>query len=188
MSNVVRLAASDDPLGDGILTEQDVRSIDDVASQVSALVKTELDKVLPHVVSALKANDATKAMAARLEATEKRLADRANRPVVSHVVQLLNRVRRLDFGDDAKGLITSELEAILVGVGYVEFGEVGDVFDPVRHEAVDGETLEDGAEAVIVTVFEPGLETLGEVVAPARVGVGAVITSHEGDPTQVSAG
>lgn len=141
----------------------------DQQEQLAAALRHELDEVLPHVVNALKRHDGVAELRRRLDVAEKRLADREQRPLVAGVRRVLGIVRRLDFDTDAKEAISSELERILVGAGYQEFGEVGEAFDPERHEAVAGEAAE--GSAVVAELFEPGLETLGEVVARAKVSV-----------------
>jgi molecular chaperone GrpE (heat shock protein) len=142
------------------------------ADQLAVTVRHELDQVLPHVVTALKRDDGVAELRRRLDLAEKRLIDREQRPLVSGLRRVLGMVRRLDVEpEEAKEAIASELERVLVGAGYQEFGEVGETFDPLRHEVIDGEAGE-GA-AVIVELHEPGLETLGEVVARATVAVGS---------------
>jgi hypothetical protein len=134
-------------------------------------IRHELDQVLPHVVTALKRHDGVAELRRRLDLAEKRLADREQRPLVNGVRRVLGIVRRLDFEPDAKEAISSELERVLVGAGYEEFGEVGEAFDPQRHEVVDGSA--DEGRAVVTELYEPGLETLGEIVARAKVSVGS---------------
>lgn len=140
-------------------------------SELSLALRHELDQVLPHVVTALKRHDGVAELRRRLDVAEKRLADREQRPIVGGLRRVLGMVRRLDFDPDAKEAIASELERVLVGAGYQEFGEVGESFDPQKHEAVDGITNE--GTAVVVELLDPGLETLGEVVVRAQVKVGA---------------
>lgn len=141
-----------------------------VADVVRAAVRAELDEILPHVVTSLKRHDAVVDLSSRLDAAERRLAERDQRPLVSGLRRTLVTVRRLEFDADAKELVVSELERLLVGAGYTEFGEAGEPFDPARHEAIAGEASSD--IAVVLEVFEPGMETLGAVLAPARVRVG----------------
>lgn len=133
-------------------------------------IRQELDQVLPHVVTALKRHDAVADLSARLDNAERRLAERERRPLVAGVRRLLSTVRQLEFDPGAKAAIGSELERILLGAGYEEFGETGEVFDPCRHEAIEGEA--EHGPAVVIELFEPGLETLGEVVIRAKVRVG----------------
>lgn len=137
---------------------------------VAKAVRDEFDKVLPHVVTALKRHDAVADLSRRLDAAERQLAERERRPVVAGLRRVLSMVRRLEFDPEAKEAIATELERILVSAGYEEFGEVGEAFDPERHEVVEGEA-EDGI-AVVVALHEPGLEALGDVVVRAKVRVG----------------
>lgn len=139
-------------------------------NSTSEAIRAELDQVLPHVVTALKRQDAVAELRHRLDVAEKRLAERQQRPFVAGVRRVLVMVRRLDFEPDAKEAIATELERVLVGAGYEEFGEEGEVFDPRRHEVV-GETAEQ-SDATVTEVLEPGLETLGEIVVRAKVRVG----------------
>lgn len=132
-------------------------------------VRAELDDVLPHVVAALKANDALHEIVRRLDRAEKRLAEREQRPLVGGILRVLHQVRRLDLPPDARELLLAELEGLVVGAGYQEFGEAGEPFDPSRHEALQGQAAD--GRAVVSEVYELGLETLGEVVIPARVAV-----------------
>jgi molecular chaperone GrpE len=151
-----------------------------VAEAVRAAVRDELDEVLPHVVTALKRHDAVADLSRRLDAAERRLAERDQRPLIAGLRRTLITVRGLDFDPEAKELVVSELERLLVGAGYTEYGEVGEPFDPARHEAIDGEAP--SGAAVVVEIFEPGMETLGVVLAPARVRVGAVGSQHDDPP------
>ena len=137
---------------------------------VAETIRAELDQVLPHVVTALKRQDTVEELRHRLDRAEKRLAERQQRPFVAGVRRVLVMVRRLDFEPDAKEAIATELERILVGAGYAEFGEEGEAFDPRRHEVVDGPAEQSGT--TVVEVLEPGLETLGEIVVRTKVRVG----------------
>lgn len=151
-------------------TEPTLEAAEDSAALAEA-IRHELDQVLPHVVTALKRHDGVAELRRRLDTAEKRLADREQRPLVNGLRRVLGIVRRLEFDPAAKEAIASELERVLVGAGYQEFGEAGEAFDPQRHEAVEGTAGE--GPAVVVELLEPGLETLGEVVARAKVEIGA---------------
>jgi hypothetical protein len=136
---------------------------------LSGAVRHEFDQVLPHLVTALKRDDGVAELRRRLDLAEKRLADRNQRPLIRGLRQVLILVRSLDFEPDPKEAITVELERVLLGAGYEEFGEVGEGFDPARHVALGGEAPI-GAP-IITNLLEPGLETLGEVVVRAKVEV-----------------
>ncbi|HEX8084488.1 MAG TPA: hypothetical protein VF529_09380 [Solirubrobacteraceae bacterium] len=150
--------------------------------QVRAAIRTELDEVLPHVVAALKRNDAFDDLAKRLDRAEKRLAERQQRPLVSGLRRAIANVRRYEFDPDVKAAILADLEGLLVGAGYTEFGEVGEPFDAGRHEPIAGSAPEGGA--VVVEVFEPGLETLGETVVPAKVRIAAGAATNPDDESE----
>lgn len=142
-----------------------------------AAVREELDEVLPHVVSALKANDAAKALAERLQVAERQLSERNNRPLVAGIRKVLRTARRLDYDPDVKDTLVGELEQLLIGAGYTEFGEVGERFVPGRHQALDGQAP--GTAIIVAEIFEPGLETLGEIIVPAQVRVGSAPDANQ---------
>lgn len=148
-----------------------------LAEIVGTAVRAELDQVVPHVVAALKRDAAVKDLADRLNSAERRLGEREQRPLVSGIRRVLGLVRRMDFEPAARETLLSELEQLLVGAGYAEFGETGEPFDPARHEALDGSASP--TTAVIAEVLDPGLETLGEVVVRARVRVADGSTPQE---------
>lgn len=165
-------AAADEepPTGAEAPAVDDEPSAGALAQIIRSAVRAELDEVLPHVVAALKRHDAVADLSRRLDDAQQRLAEREGRPLIAGLRRVLVHVRRLDFDAQAKDLIVAELERLLVGAGYTEYGEVGEPFDPVRHEAIDGEAESD--RAVVLEIFEPGMETLGAVLARARVRVG----------------
>jgi molecular chaperone GrpE (heat shock protein) len=134
-----------------------------------AAIRHEFDEVLPHIVTALKRQDGVDELRRRLDLAEKRLGEREQRPLIRGLRRVLTFVRALDFEPETKEAIVMELERVLVGAGYEEFGEVGEAFDPTRHEALAGEAA--AGSAVVVQLIEPGLETLGEVVVRAKVEV-----------------
>jgi hypothetical protein len=142
----------------------------DTAQLIRGALRDELDAVLPHVVNALKRQDAVTALNQRLDVAEKRLGERQKRPLIAGLRRVLTTVRRLEFDHHAKAAILADLEGLLVGAGYTEFGEVGEAFDPHRHDVLSGDAPAGGA--VVLEVLEPGLETLGEIVVPARVRIG----------------
>jgi molecular chaperone GrpE len=153
-------------------------AIEAVSTAVADAVRAELDQVLPHLVTALKRHDAVADLSQRLDRAEKRLADRGQRPLVGQIRRVLTTVRRLDFDPAAKSAILAELEHVLVGSGYTEFGEAGEPFDPTRHEPLAGADDEVvaplGDASIVAEVYEPGLETLGDVIAKAKVRIGPV--------------
>jgi molecular chaperone GrpE len=150
------------------------------AESVRAAVREEFDEVVPHLVAALKRNDGVADLVRRLDDAERRLGARDQRPLVARLYRLVGLVRRLDLPDDVRQMLLDELLDVLRGAGYSEFGAVGEPFDPLRHQALDADVI--AGAAVVASVYEPGLETLGEVVTPARVRVGGELPADR--PTE----
>ncbi|MGO1383210.1 MAG: nucleotide exchange factor GrpE [Arachnia sp.] len=70
-------------------------------------------------------------------------------------------------------MVADELEKVTTKHGLVSFGEVGDVFDPNRHDALMEVPLE-GTEVEVTTisqVMQQGYALGDRVIRPARVGV-----------------
>jgi hypothetical protein len=149
----------------------------DVSDVVRAAVREELDEVLPHVVKALKVNDAARGLMERLRDAERRLSERESRPLVVGIRNVLRSARRLDYDVEVKDALVGELEQLLVAAGYNEFGEVGVTFVPGRHRALEGQPVT--GVVVVSEIFEPGLEMLGEVVVPAQVRVASAPAVNE---------
>lgn len=70
--------------------------------------------------------------------------------------------------------IATKLDAILGRYGLASFGEVGDAFDPMHHEAlmhIEAEVPEGSEGTTVVQVMQPGYKVGERVVRPARVAV-----------------
>lgn len=67
--------------------------------------------------------------------------------------------------------ITDTLEAQAGALGLVGFGEVGDEFDPTRHEALTHHVREDADRLVCTAVLRPGYRLGDQLLRPARVAV-----------------
>ena len=103
-------------------------------------------------------------------------ADRAKAAVVSQLLGVLddlNRARK--HGDLESGPLRSvadKLDSALTGLGLTAFGEEGEDFDPVLHEAVQHEgDGADGSKPVIGTVMRQGYKLGDQVLRHALVGV-----------------
>ncbi|OBH90176.1 nucleotide exchange factor GrpE [Mycobacterium sp. E2733] len=103
-------------------------------------------------------------------------ADRAKAAVVSQLLGVLDDLERArKHGDLESGPLKSvadKLDSALTGLGLVAFGEEGEDFDPVLHEAVQHEGGDgDGAKPVIGTVMRQGYKLGEQVLRHALVGV-----------------
>lgn len=137
------------------------------ADAIRAAVHAELDEVLPFLVDALRKNKAFDELSERLRTAERRIESRQERPVIIGVHRLLDRIRHLDFDEAVKQAIADDVAQVLDGAGYEETGQVGEAYDPARHDAIAGRA-QDG-EALITKVHSPGLISYNDVIIRAKV-------------------
>ncbi|MEE3064233.1 MAG: nucleotide exchange factor GrpE [Actinomycetota bacterium] len=109
-------------------------------------------------------------------------ADRAKAAVVNQLLGVLDDLDRArKHGDLESGPLKSvadKLESALTGLGLSAFGQEGEDFDPVLHEAVQHEG--DGSRPVIGTVMRQGYKLGDQVLRHALVGVVDTV-DDEGD-------
>jgi molecular chaperone GrpE len=116
-------------------------------------------------------------------------ADRAKAAVVNQLLGVLDDLDRArKHGDLESGPLKSvadKLESALTGLGLSAFGEEGEDFDPVLHEAVQHEG--DGSRPVIGTVMRQGYRLGEQVLRHALVGVVDTVPD-EGDAAAAATG
>ena len=122
-------------------------------------------------------------------------ADRAKAAVVNQLLGVLDDLERArKHGDLESGPLKSvadKLESALTGLGLAAFGEEGEDFDPVLHEAVQHEG--DGSRPVIGTVMRQGYKLGDQVLRHALVGVVDTVAAEgeqavaTGEPTATAA-
>ncbi|MFV0461676.1 MAG: nucleotide exchange factor GrpE [Nostocoides sp.] len=84
-----------------------------------------------------------------------------------------------DLDDGPFAAIAEKLDQILAKFGFTSYGEVGEAFDPIVHEALmhaawDGDNPDlpsDATSTTVVTVLQPGYKAGERVLRPARVAV-----------------
>lgn len=79
-----------------------------------------------------------------------------------------------DLVDGPGAVIVDKLEAVLAKLGIEAFGEYGDEFDPMHHEAlmhISAEVPADATSTTVVKVLQRGYRLGDRVVRPARVAV-----------------
>ncbi|PIF01808.1 MAG: nucleotide exchange factor GrpE [Propionibacterium sp.] len=95
--------------------------------------------------------------------------------VVSDLVPVLDAVTLARSHADLEGgfkLVAEELEKLATKYQLVSFGVIGDVFDPVFHDALMQVPLEEPVEVATVSqVIQPGYKLGERVIRPARVAV-----------------
>ncbi|NLV56603.1 MAG: hypothetical protein GXY13_13430 [Acidimicrobiales bacterium] len=148
-----------------------------LTAEVAGL-RSEFATALPHLVAALKRNDAVQDLTDRLTRAEKQLSQRRALPSLLGVARALHRVRQMDLPSDARDTLVQELGQILTEGGLDEFGAVGDPFDVARHEALHGAVGPDGG-ASVTAVHATGLAMGSLVVLAAKVSIAPSATSQE---------
>ncbi|HEY2173391.1 MAG TPA: nucleotide exchange factor GrpE [Mycobacteriales bacterium] len=102
------------------------------------------------------------------------VSEAATASVVGALLPLLDDVDRAAEHGDLTGAfkaVAEQLRATLGKLGLVDFGEVGDPFDPTRHEAVMHSTSPDVTEPSCVQVMRRGYQLGERLLRPAMVAV-----------------
>ena len=100
--------------------------------------------------------------------------DLAVAAVLSELLPVLDDIGRARTHGELEGgfkLVGESLEATVARLGLETFGEVGEAFDPMVHEAIAHSHSDDVTEATCVEVFQPGYRLRDKVIRPARVAV-----------------
>ncbi|MFC4374129.1 nucleotide exchange factor GrpE [Nocardia halotolerans] len=109
----------------------------------------------------------------RVERDRQANIDAAKAGVVSELLAVLDDLDRArahgDLDNGPLRAVADKLETVLTKQGLVEFGAIGDPFDPQLHEAVQHEGS--GSEPVIGTVMRKGYRFGDRVLRHAMVGV-----------------
>ena len=110
----------------------------------------------------------------RVERDRELVRERAVESVLLTLLPILDDIGRARAHDELVGGFRSvgeALESAVTRLGLVAFGQVGEPFDPTRHEALMREEREGITEPTVATVLQVGYELSGRVVRPARVSV-----------------
>lgn len=95
--------------------------------------------------------------------------------VVIDLMPVLDSIELARLHGDLEGgfkLVADELEKLAAKYGLVPFGEVGEEFDPNRHDALMEVPIEGGVTVTTVSqVMQQGYALGERVIRPARVGV-----------------
>jgi molecular chaperone GrpE len=108
-------------------------------------------------------------------------ADRAKASVIMQLLPVLDDLDRArSHGDLESGPLKSVADKLVIaleGLGLSGFGDEGDEFDPVLHEAVQHEG--DGTHPIVGTVMRRGYKVGDQVVRHALVGVVDTVPDEE---------
>ena len=100
--------------------------------------------------------------------------DLASAAVLTELLPVLDDIGRARIHGELEGgfkLVGESLEATVARLGLETFGEVGEAFDPMVHEAIAHSHSDEVTEATCVEVFQPGYRLRDKVIRPARVAV-----------------
>jgi molecular chaperone GrpE len=110
----------------------------------------------------------------RVERDREAVRDHATANAITALLPVLDDIGRARDHDELVGGFRSVADAIeqaLTKLGLVSFGQVGDPFDPNRHEALIHAYSEDVTETTCTQVFAPGYQFGDRVLRPAKVAV-----------------
>jgi molecular chaperone GrpE len=119
----------------------------------------------------------------RVDRDRASVQERAVHDVLESMLPVLDDIQLArehgDLTDGPFSAIADKLEASLGKFGLVRFGAVGEVFDPMHHEALmhaawdasNPELPTDATSTTVVQVLQPGYRTGDQVLRPARVAV-----------------
>jgi molecular chaperone GrpE len=110
----------------------------------------------------------------RVERDRGAVVEQATGLVITALLPILDDLDRAREHDDLVGLsaaMAEQLNAALAKFGLTGFGEVGDGFDPTRHEAVAHQTSADVTVPTCVGVMRRGYQLGERLLRPALVAV-----------------
>ena len=161
-------------------SEEELEATESRAENKVAKVKSELEQVKKErqeyldgwqrakadFVNALKRAEGEK------EAAKAKGVAKASQAFIG-VLDTLERAEAAGDVPDAFQAVAKQLHAAATSLGLTKFGEVGEVFDPLHHEALGQDTVDTlELDDTVTAVLEPGWKAGEEVIRPAKVRVG----------------
>jgi molecular chaperone GrpE len=160
-------AAAEQPDGD----DEDVLTVDDILNAANAEVREPSDEHLADLkrVTAEYAN-----YRKRTEANREIERERAVGAAVSVLLPVLDDLDRAEKHGDLEGdapfaTIATKLRAAVEKLGLTPFGEVGEPFDPQRHEAIFQQPSDEVETDTVGEVVETGYTLGGTLLRAAKV-------------------
>lgn len=112
--------------------------------------------------------------ARRIDEDEKKRAIQfATKNLIKEIIPILDSffaAQETDDWNEGMERIFQQFKSLLKAEGADVFGEIGDEFDPYKHEAL---ATQPGKEGTIITIVQKGYVLNGEVLRSAKVIVGA---------------
>jgi molecular chaperone GrpE len=110
----------------------------------------------------------------RVDRDRQAVGETALASVFANLLPILDDIDRARAHDEVAGgfaLVADGLEATLTKLGLERFGDAGEPFDPMVHEALTHGFSSEVTEPVCAEVFQPGYRVGERVLRPARVAV-----------------
>jgi len=110
----------------------------------------------------------------RVERDRQVVGETALASVFANLLPVLDDIDRARSHDEVTGgfaLVADGLETTLTKLGLERFGDAGEPFDPMVHEALTHGFSNEVTEPVCAEVFQPGYRVGERVLRPARVAV-----------------
>jgi molecular chaperone GrpE len=110
----------------------------------------------------------------RVERDRELVREQSTAAVLSELLTVLDDIDRAkEHGEVVGGFkaVADSLEASVAKLGLERFGEPGEPFDPMIHEALTHATSPEVTETTCVQVFQPGYRFASRLIRPARVAV-----------------
>lgn len=110
----------------------------------------------------------------RVERDRELIREQAVGGALAELLPILDDLGRARQHGELEGAFKSvgeALESALGRMGLERFGEEGEAFDPLHHEALMREERDGVDEPTVVTILRPGYRIFGRVVRPAQVSV-----------------
>jgi len=110
----------------------------------------------------------------RVERDREAVRDAVVAKTLSELLPVLDDIGRARSHGELEGgfkSVSEALEATVARLGLTAFGQPGDEFDPMRHEAIAHEHSADVQTSTCIAVFQPGYEFAGNVIRAAIVSV-----------------
>jgi molecular chaperone GrpE len=169
---------SDEAPGEAEVVAELVTEEGPVANPVSAPVQAELEAVRSELEERVRDLQRVSAEYAnyrkRVDRDRGAVLEQATSAVISTLLPILDDLDRAREHDDLVGpaaAMADQLTVTLGKFGLSGFGEVGDPFDPTRHEAVSHETSADVTEPTCISVMRRGYMLGDRLLRAALVGV-----------------
>lgn len=105
--------------------------------------------------------------------------------VLASLLPVLDDIDRARTHGDLTGplkAVADQLDTVLGKLGLQSFGDVGDTFDPARHEAVMHDESDDVDAPTTTTIMRRGYQHGDRLLRAAMVGVTDPITTRAGNP------